>query len=249
MADSKYIDAHCHLDLYPDYGAVVRDAEARSTGILAVTTTPYAYAGNLARAGSYASVTVCLGLHPQVVGTKHDDILLFDSLVHDADIIGEVGLDASPRYYKTFDEQQRVFAHITDRVARVGGRPMSVHAVRSVARVIEIVEEHDPEHLSQYAIHWFSGSASELRAAVSRGFYFSINIAMTRSKNWGSILSLLPPDRVITETDGPFIRDEGIALEPWRVRDVIDVLARSWALSHDGAAARVRENFALFMAR
>jgi TatD DNase family protein len=244
----EYVDAHCHVDLYPDYNAIVAEAESRSTRILAVTTTPRAFHGNVARANGSPAVIVGLGLHPQVVGTSHDDLRLFDSLIDDATAIGEVGLDASPKYYGTFSEQKRIFAHIIAAAAGVGGRPVSIHAVRAVTQVMKIIERNDPKRLNRYGIHWFSGTLSELRAAIDEGYYFSVNSAMWRGRNAIELLQALPRDRVFTETDGPFIEEAGATLRPPDVRSVIDALTKVWVVSHAEARRRVVATFARFMA-
>jgi len=95
------IDFHCHLDLYPDHAAAVQEAEAAGVFTLAVTTTPKAWSRNHELTRDTRHVRAGLGLHPQLVSSRADEIALWETLLPQTRYVGEVGLDAGPRFYKS----------------------------------------------------------------------------------------------------------------------------------------------------
>src|SRR5262249_32207155 len=125
------IDMHCHLDLYPDFPKQVELCEREQIFTLAVTTTPKAWARNNELASRTQYVRAALGLHPQVVADRAHEIGLWDELLPRSRYVGEVGLDAGPRFYRSLGEQKQVFAHILQACSSAGGKVLSVHSVRA----------------------------------------------------------------------------------------------------------------------
>ena len=91
------IDFHCHLDLYPDPHAVVRECVARGLYVLSVTTTPSAWAGTVALARNAPRIRTALGLHPQIAHERKGELPLFERLLPEVRYVGETGLRWRPR--------------------------------------------------------------------------------------------------------------------------------------------------------
>ena len=185
-------------------------------------------------------------MHPQIVGTPHADMTLFEELLPIAGFIGEVGLDASPQYFKTFAQQEVVFTNILRLSVAANGRPMTVHGVRAFKRVLALIAAHDPLGVNRYALHWFSGSVGEMRKGVRLNCYFSVNEAMIASVRGREIIAALPRDVVLTETDGPFIKRDDTAIVPSMVARVTAYLAQQWHITTQQAVDQVRTNFERF---
>jgi len=139
--------------------------------------------------------------------------------------VGEVGLDAGPRFAESFDLQKRVFERVLCCCAEQGGKVLSVHSVRAVAAVLDMVERHLPQDRGRVVLHWFTGSAAEARRATDLGCYFSVNARMLASERGRALVALLPASRLLTETDGPFIERDGRPLRPTDVSDTVKGLA------------------------
>ena len=92
------VDFHCHLDLFPDPVSAVRDAEAAGIYTLTVTTTPKAWPRNHDLTQKTKYVRAALGLHPQLIAERSAEINLWEEYLPQTRYIGEVGLDAGPRY-------------------------------------------------------------------------------------------------------------------------------------------------------
>ena len=78
IATTGLVDFHCHLDLYPDHAVAVRNADAAGVFTLAVTTTPRAWPRNHELAQWTKHVRAALGLHPQLVAERENEIELWD---------------------------------------------------------------------------------------------------------------------------------------------------------------------------
>lgn len=249
IATSGLVDFHCHLDLYPDHAVAVREAEAAGVFTLAVTTTPRAWLRNHELAQRTKHVRAALGLHPQLVAERAGELPLWEHHLAETAYVGEVGLDAGARFYKSMDAQKHVFRQVLTRCAEAGGKILTVHSVRSVPAVLDMIERYLPQERGTVVLHWFTGSKSEARRAASLGCYFSVNLQMTRSDRGRALVADLPMDRVLTETDGPFTEIDGRPAEPGDVQTTIEAVARARDASIGSIAASVRSNVEMLLSK
>lgn len=223
---SNLVDFHCHLDLYPNYESLIDACEREKIYTLAVTTTPKAWPRNRDLMMQKKYVRPALGLHPQLVKKDIDaELMLWDKYFSEAKYIGEVGLDAGPRFYHTLDEQKRVFHYILKRCAATGNKILSIHSTRSPNVVLDFLEEFHITKNNKVVLHWFTGGKSEARRAVELGCYFSINAEMLTTIKRNSLLKKLPMECLLSETDGPFTQHNQKPNEPKDVSVVINLLA------------------------
>jgi TatD DNase family protein len=215
------IDLHCHIDLYPNPAAVIDRVIRDGIYVLAVTTTPRAWQGTRALTARASRISVGLGLHPELVGERHQEVDLLCGMIKDARYIGEIGLDGSPPHKYTIEIQQRVLARILETCAREGGRIMTVHSRGAASLVLDAIETHPAA--GKPILHWFSGTRRELERAVRLGCWFSVGPAMLRSRKGIALVEAIPKDRLLTETDGLLARRNG---EPLMPRDVEEAVAR-----------------------
>jgi len=220
------VDFHCHLDLYPDHAAAVNECERLGVFTLAVTTTPRAWPRNHQLASATRHVRAALGLHPQLVQERAQEFSIWDEYLPRARYIGEVGLDASPRFYSSLDTQKLAFERILRACARAGGKILTIHSVRSVAMVLNMLEAHLPASRGKAVLHWFTGTKAEARRALDLGCYFSINSRMLENDRHRATIVSLPNECLLTETDGPFVQFEGRPVRPPDVEATVMALAR-----------------------
>lgn len=239
----KWIDFHCHLDLYPDHQGLIRESDREGIATLAVTTTPKAFARNVEMATGFPSVHVGLGLHPQLVAERAGELPLFERLLSQSPYVGEVGLDASPRFYASFPDQQRVFERVLRACSEQGNKIMSIHSVRAVSKVLLALETHLGNRTCVPVLHWFTGTKSEAARAVELGCYFSINVEMIQEKKMHPLLRWLPADRLLTETDGPFVKFGYRPIRPSDIPATVELLARLRATGDSELGLMVTANF------
>lgn len=236
------VDFHCHLDLYPDHQAAVQEAEDAGVFTLAVTTTPRAWTRNHELAQRTRHVRAALGLHPQLVAERSGELDLWDKLLSETRYVGEVGLDAGPRFYESFELQKRVFQHVLQRCAEAGDKIITIHSIRAAKAVLDHIEAYLPPARGKVVLHWFSGSKSEARRALEMGCYFSINAAMLEKGRHASLFAAIPPDRLLTETDGPFTKTGERPSKPADVGLVAQALGLLYGMSASDFVKTVREN-------
>ena len=236
------VDFHCHLDLYPDHPAAVRESDDAGVFTLAVTTTPRAWPRNNELAQATRHVRAALGLHPQLVAERASELALWETHLAETRYIGEVGLDAGPRFYKSLELQKQVFQHVLQRCAEAGNKVLTVHSIRTAKAVLDHIEAYLPPKKGKIVLHWFTGSKAEATRALELGCYFSINAAMLDNEGHASMVAAIPLDRLLTETDGPFTKTAERPSRPADVAVVVEALARFHEMSASTLAATVRGN-------
>ena len=236
------VDFHCHLDLYPDYRGMFKECDREGVYTLAVTTPPKAWPHNQKLAETTSNVRAALGLHPQLVAERAEEISLWEEYLPRTRYVGEVGLDAGPRFYRTFDLQKRVFERILLCCAVAGDKIISVHCVRAATVMLDLIESTLPVDRGRVILHWFSGSRVDARRAVKLGCYFSINMEMLRTQRHRELVAGLPLERILTETDGPFTKFNQQASRPRDVIATIQAIAHARNLDNDTVLQAVLRN-------
>jgi TatD DNase family protein len=234
------IDFHCHLDLYPDPHSVSDECEQRSMYVLSVTTTPSAWKGTSALASGKKRIRTALGLHPQLAHERKSELPFFDSMLMQTRYVGEIGLDGAPEFHMHWKDQVGVLEHILTRCSAAGGRILSIHSRRAATAVLDKLEEHRTAGIP--VLHWFSGTRRELERAIRIGCWFSIGPAMLSRENGRMLAGLMPKERILTESDGPFAQIAGTAVKPWDVASALLGLAQLWSVPVEGASDQLDEN-------
>lgn len=220
------IDFHCHLDLYENPTSVSQRVVAEGLHVLAVTTSPRAWAGTRALFASLPRVRVGLGLHPQVVQERHAEVDMLCGLISQARYVGEIGLDGSAEHRASLTVQTRVFRQILAACAEDGGRILSVHSRGATSAVLDELERCPKSGTA--VLHWFSGTRKELDRAIALGCWFSVGPAMLRGEKGLALAGAMPRQRILTETDGPFAREQGKPLMPWDIVLAESRLGKLW---------------------
>ncbi len=221
------LDVHCHIDLYRDYAAVINEAESGRVFTLAVTNSPSVFGRCQELLRGTGFLHVAAGLHPQLVADRHYETDQLLDLIHKVPYVGEVGLDFTDAPPDVRRRQQDVLSRILAGCASSGGRVVSLHSRRAHAETIDLVAAHNP---GTPILHWYSGPPRLIDRAVAAGCYFSVNSAMLRSETGRRIVVRLPSERVLTETDGPFVDVHGRPARPSDVASVASQLADLWHL-------------------
>lgn len=234
------IDLHLHIDLYPDPIATTKECVERNLFVLSVTTTPSAWSGTAALAKDAARIRTALGLHPQIAHERQSELPLFEELLPCTKYVGEIGLDGGPELKGTWDVQRRVFDEILRMCSTAGGRVMSIHSRRAATPVLDSLAARSEAGAA--ILHWFSGTRRELQRAIDQGCWFSVGPAMLAGEKGRAMTAIMPPDRILTESDGPFARIDGRPLFPWDVEAAEKALAKLWRVSDEEARHRLLEN-------
>lgn len=229
------VDTHAHIDT-EDFDSDRDQVYARAieSGVAAIINASFDMASSrrsVALAGRYRGVYALVGIHPHDAGGVPEDYLEELSLLaRDPSVLalGEMGLD----YYRDLsprEVQQRVFREQLA-LARELALPVVIHDRDAHGDVMEILRKDGvPERGG--IMHCYSGSWDMARECMRMGFYISIAGPVTypNSKRLKDIVARLPLERILTETDCPYLAPQvhrGKRNEPSYVRYVAEEIAR-----------------------
>ena len=234
------IDLHTHLDLYPNAIDILVRVNKENRFTLAVTTSPRAWVATSQVFKGHENIKVALGLHPEVADQKFNELNLLLSSIHKADFIGEIGIDGSSRYSKTLEKQELIFDSTIRECEKAGGRIISIHSRGAASKILPIIRKYPS--CGTPILHWFSGSITELKEAIEMRCYFSVNSLMLKSKKGKDLVSRIPPELVLPESDGPFATLNGKPIMPWEAMDVCVDLSDIWSISRNEAEHMIVNN-------
>ncbi|WP_159585810.1 TatD family hydrolase [Chelativorans xinjiangense] len=247
------IDSHCHLD-FPDFEAerddVVARAGAAGVGLMVTISTRVAkFDGVKAIAERYDNVFCTVGTHPHNAGEETDVTadLIVALCEHPKVVgIGEAGLDyfydKAPR-----DLQAKGFrTHIE--AARRTGLPLVIHAREADDDIAAILRDEAGKGAFPFILHCFSSGPALARTGVALGGYISFSGILTfkKSEALREIARSVPRDRLLVETDAPYLAPvpfRGKRNEPAYVAHTAAVLAETAGVSAEEMAALTTENF------
>lgn len=177
-----------------------------------------------------------VGCHPGLVGVqKAFDAERFRALAETTPYVGEIGLDGVSRV--PMEIQRRTLA-VALSALQQNPRLTSLHSYRATTEILSVIAEHPQPGL---VLHWWLGTESETVRAVELGCYFSVNRSSVRR---GALLSRIPLDRVLPETDHPF-GDRGRGpRRPGEVGQVEAALAEIHGLSTEDIRLRTWQTLA-----
>ncbi|HEY8514297.1 MAG TPA: TatD family hydrolase [Candidatus Binatia bacterium] len=256
-------DVHAHLThprLANDAEAIV--ARARAAGVTTIVVNGLNPADNeavRALAQRCPGVRPAFGLYPVdavlremreldvpyprdgEVATAEEGVAWVREHVDEALAVGEIGLDGHWVPEALWPRQEEVFRALVA-LALEADKPIIVHTRRRERRCLEILDEMGAERVNW---HCFGGKVALARRIAERGHYLSIPANARRSESFTRMLETLPRDRVLLETDCPYLSpDRERASEPADVAGTAAFAAELWGVSLDEVAARVAENFA-----
>lgn len=233
------IDFHCHLDLYSDPMKVYTEVIRRKTEVLAVTTSPRAFLKTSQYFSGANNVRVALGFHPELVEQRFSEKGLFFEQMKSVRFLGEIGIDGSRRAKESISMQKSFFREIVHASAAFGGKILSIHSRGAVKDVLQVIEKNKGENIP--VLHWFTGSQKDAEKAIELGCWFSVNPNMCFTNTGRKIISCLPLNRVLPETDGPFTKNDGEPYMPWDTT-VTSYLAKENGLETADMSRLLHEN-------
>ncbi|MFO1256387.1 MAG: TatD family hydrolase [Sphingomonadaceae bacterium] len=253
------IDSHCHLE----YKGLVEDqqgvlARARAAGVggfLSISTRQREWDQVIATAERECDVWASVGIHPHEADGHADmgEAALLEAAEHPRVIaIGETGLD----YYYDHSERETQKAlfrrHIS--VARQTGLPLIVHTRDAEDDTFAIMAEEMEKGVYPALIHCFTASADFARKVLDLGLTISLSgiVTFRNAKDLQAIAAELPEDRILVETDAPFLAPvphRGQVCEPAFTADTARFVAALRGESPEALEAGTTRNFARLFAK
>ena len=247
------IDSHCHLD-FPDFAdeldaVVARAGAAGIARMVTIGTRVKRHDAVLAIAERFADVYCSVGTHPHYAA-EEPDVTAADLVARaqHAKVValGEAGLDyhydRSPRQAQELSFRTHIAA------ARQTGLPLVIHSRDADADTARILDEEAGKGAFTAVLHCFTGGRDLAQRAVALGHFISFTGILTfkNSDELRAIAAELPADRILIETDAPYLapgKFRGKRNEPAFVVETARVLAETRGVSFDAIAAQTTANF------
>ncbi len=253
------IDSHCHLDYFQgeDLTSILARAAAAGVGEMVTIGTRLTRSAEMrAIADAHPNVWCTVGIHPHNAGefpVPTPEAIVAETRHPKVIGIGESGLDyfydKAPR-----DLQQASFrAHI--RAARLAGLPLCIHARDADADIAAILrEETEAGGPFAFLLHCFSSTRALAEASLALGAYVSFSGILTfpKSQEIRDIARDVPPDRLLVETDAPYLAPvpfRGKRNEPAHVAHTAAVLAQVHNMTPEAMADLTTANFRRLFAK
>ena len=246
-----FVDSHAHLDapaLQSDLEGVL--SRARQAGVDSILTiccleeTRRSVETTLNLLDRYDGLGAAFGVHPHDARFFSDGIAaeLVDLLRHPKALaLGEIGLDY--HYLNSDVDAQR------DELAQAAGKPIVIHSRKAGDEICSILEEKYPKgDRLNGVVHCFTSDEPTARRCLDRGFFIGLGGILTfrKSDSLRAVASRLPLDRILIETDSPYLAPvpfRGKTNEPARVVVVARELGRILDLTLEQVGERTKSNF------
>ncbi len=247
------VDSHCHLD-FPDFAAeldaVVSRAKSEGVGhMLTICTRVWKFPEVLAVAERFPEATCSIGTHPHYA-TEEKGITAAEIVAqarHPRVVaIGEAGLDYFYQKSSREDQEAGFRTHIA--AARETGLPLVIHTRDADPDTVRILREEMAAGPFKALLHCYTGGRDLAMTGVELGLYVSFSGILTfpKSEALRELAAALPLDRLLVETDAPFLAPQplrGKRNEPSYVRHTAKVLAEIKGVSAAEIASATTANF------
>lgn len=194
------IDTHCHIDMLDSPESYLADREKKGDFSLGMTNLPSHFIKGFPHFNKLRKSRLALGFHPQLVHEYPSEIHAWKRLMPMTSYIGEVGLDFSRDFINHKQYQLEYFDYICQSLTGEK-KIVSVHSRKAEKDVLAILKKYNVKNV---IFHWYSGPIGLIDEIVEEGYYFSINEAMSRSEKGRKIISRIPLERILTESDAPY---------------------------------------------
>jgi TatD DNase family protein len=227
---SGVVDSHCHLFLLGDDPSAAVE-EARSAGVRTIVCPgidPESSRRSVELAESFRGVFATAGMHPHdASGFDARAGAVIEELLGNPRVVavGECGLDFYRMRSPREDQERALRAHVA--LARESGLPLVVHVRDAWESILRLLDEGSADRV---VLHCFTGDADTARESAARGWFLSFagNITYPRNGHIRDAAAAVPFDRVLVETDSPFLapqRLRGRDNAPANVIDVVEAIA------------------------
>lgn len=247
------VDSHCHLDRldydkkHQDLGDVIGKAQSKGiTHFLSVCVTLKDYPAMAALIAPFKQISSSCGIHPLHKEEVVDEALLLEYASADNVVaIGETGLDF---FYAAESKEWQIDAFRKQiRVAKKLNKPLIIHTRDARQETLDILREEGAEQVGG-VLHCFTESLEMAEEAIKMGFYISVSgiVTFNNAKQLQLVIKALPLDRLLIETDSPYlapIPHRGQENEPAYAYDVAHFVAQLKGVSLEELATVTTNNF------
>ncbi|MXP50997.1 YchF/TatD family DNA exonuclease [Pantoea sp. SoEX] len=230
------VDSHCHLNLL-DYKKnhcnlddVIAKAFARDVKFMLAVATDLSDFHNMKKlVGQHKNIALSCGIHPLNKPELYNVDDIYSLVIDDPKVIalGETGLDYHYNEYNKINQQTSFRNHI--RLGIALNKPIIVHMRNAFIDTLNILKEEKSE-ICGGVLHCFSENQLAASKLLDLGFYISFSgiVTFNKNKNFDNIIRYVPLDRILVETDSPYLSPvphRGQENQPAYTRDVAEYIS------------------------
>lgn len=241
------IDVHAHLafpDFDEDRDEVVKRCRQELSAVIVSSARYDEGIKALEMREKYPGfIFITLGYHPTEGGENYQDVInLIRKNKNNIVAVGEVGLDY--HWEKGFDKRQlqkKVFGKFIE-LAKELGKPLVIHSWDAEWDCFEMVENSG----LKCVFHCFSGPLELAERIIDAGFYISVSTHVVFSKHHRKLVKSIPMDRIMLETDAPFLDPNKEKNYPWNIKLSAEKIAKIKSMTTEEVLEKAKENAANF---
>lgn len=250
----ELIDTHAHLNLTDSYKkdleeVIQRAKEAGVSKIINVGIDLKTSIRALELAYQYQGLYATAGIHPhEVRKVTEETYATLKALLQDQKMVavGEIGLDYAKEYSPRAQQQEHFLRQLA--LAKELRLPVVIHSRDASPDIMDLLKQELPE---RFVFHCYAGSVEEAREILDLGGYISVTgiVTFPKAENIRRIVRFVPLDRLMVETDCPFLTPvphRGKRNEPAFVKFVAEAIAQVKGISLEECARQTTENARLF---
>jgi TatD DNase family protein len=233
------LDTHCHFDMFETPLQVIKECERQKIITIGMTNLPSHFEMGLPHIKNFKFIRMALGLHPLLAQKHHGELLKFKNNIEKTSYIGEIGLDFSKEGISTKEKQSQSFEYVLNAI-KGKKKIVSLHSRRAESEVLSYLIKYG---IKTAIFHWYSGSLTNLKKIIDNGYYFSVNTSMINSQGGRKIISKIPLNLLLTETDAPYTRLANRITRPEDVKYVIAYIAQIYKKTEKEIENMIYNNF------
>jgi len=233
----KYFDIHAHLDMSvfdEDRGNLIKELQTKEIGVITIGIDKKSSYEAVALADKHKNIFATIGYHPIDAGEQFIASDFLELINHPKIVaIGECGLD----FFRIKDESQeektkqiKLFEKQIN-LAHQYSKPLMIHCREAHLEVLDILNSKKRELGEKLRgnIHFFSGDVAIAKQYLNLDFNFSFGGVITFTDNYNEVVQFLPLDKIMSETDAPFVTPmpyRGQRNSPLYVKEVVKRIAK-----------------------
>ncbi|MDJ0752594.1 MAG: TatD family hydrolase [Ardenticatenaceae bacterium] len=238
-----WLDAHTHLDLYlpADQPSILKEIQQEKILSFANSVSLDSYRKTLNLAGDSSWIVTGLGIHPWYAAEQIDSLHEVENLLPDAPFLGEIGLDFLWVEDRSTDPLQREVFDFFLSAAQKYDKWVNLHTKAAEEEILTRLAEYQ---IKKAIVHWYSGPLDVFREMISRGYMFTIGVAVLHDKLIQQLAAELPLNQLLTETDGGsglawFTGESG---RPGHIKEVVQMIGQLKGIPAESVRQAVWQN-------
>jgi len=245
--ETKYVDCHAHMNegiFDKDRFKILEECKSKGISVINCSGEMKTNRTALELAKKFDNLKICLGIYPvqasEISDKEFNDELKFIESKKESIIgLGEVGIDF---YWVTEDEKRIREVQRFNEIIRLANKlklPLNVHSRAAEEATIKTLAKHAQVPVM---LHSFGGDLELASLAIKEGFYFSVAPILVRSNKHKKLIEFLPINRILTETDSPYLGPTKERNDPRNIPMVIDEIAKIKKINTESAREQVLKN-------